>query len=475
MNKNFLFLIGLFCVAAVQAQTTGEFVTVQASNQYSRPSFFKRIFLGSNYRKEWATGVKLPVFRLNNLGLVIKELGGGMQTKSLQMEDAQGRKWALRTVEKDVTPNLPKFLQGTFVEAVLQDMISAAHPYAPLTVPTLASAIGVVVPAPTFYYVPNDPALGEYRPIFAHTVCMLEQREPTPDNSETENTPDALEKLINKNSYRVMQKQVLKARLLDMLIADWDRHADQWRWGTKDSGGAKYLYAIPRDRDQAYFQSNGLLVKIARQFVLKHFVGFRSNLSKIKQLNFKSWKFDQTFMNELTKNDWKETIAYVQNNLTDNVISDAVKKLPPEIYPINGPLIERKLKSRRNGLMKAGLKYYDYIAQTIKVNGTDEVETFKLTGVGGNIQVQVFTKGGDKIFDRLVLASETANVELRGLGGDDQFLIEPGTNSSIKVNIYGGTGTDVYNLKGKSKAAVTDFKSEQNQLKNTAGAKVVLQ
>ena len=464
----------MFCGTSITAQTNDEFVTVQASNQYSDPSFFKRVVLGSNYRKEWETQVKLPVFRITKLGLVIKELGGGMQTKSLQMEDAQGKKWALRTVEKDVTPNLPKSLQGTFVEAVLQDMISAAHPYAPLTVPTLASAIGVVVPNPKFYYVPDDPALGEYRSLFAHTVCMLEEREPTPDNSETENTPDALEKFVEKNSNRVMQKQVLKARLLDMLIADWDRHADQWRWGIKDSAGAKFFYAIPRDRDQAYFQSNGLLVKIARQFVLKHFVGFRDNLLKIKHLNFKSWKFDQTFINDLTKDEWRETITEVQNNLTDNVIDNAVKKLPPEVYPINGPLITSKLKSRRNELMEAALKYYDYISHTVSVNGSDETEIFKLSGVGDNLLVQVFANDGTKIFDRLILRDETKAVELIGLGDNDQFLILPNTRSSIKINIHGGTGEDIYDLQGKTKNTIKDFKAEKNQVKNRGGAKMHL-
>lgn len=475
MNKNFLFLISLSGVITVSAQKTEEFVTVQASNQYSHPSFFKRLILGSNYRKEWETAVKLPVFQLNKLGLVIKELGGGMQTKSLQMEDAKGKEWVLRTVEKEVTPNLPKPLQGTFVEDVLQDMISAAHPYAPLTIPALASAIGIVVPSPTFYYVPDDPALGEHRALFAHTVCMLEEREPTLDNSDTHNTLDALEKLVEKNSNRIMQKQVLKARLLDMLIADWDRHADQWRWGVKDSSGAKYFYAIPRDRDQAYFHSNGLLVKIARQFVLKHFVGFRDNLSKIKQLNFKSWNFDKTFINDLTKDEWKEVISEVQNSLTDNVIDNAVKKLPAEIYPLNGPLIANKLKNRRNELMQAGLKYYDYITHTITVNGTDEKELFNVKGSGENLQVQVFTKAGAKIFDRLVLPHETKVLELVGLGSNDEFIIEPSANSSIKLHLHGGTGEDIYDLQGKTKSSITDFKSEQNHIKKRGGAKITLE
>jgi hypothetical protein len=304
---------------------------------------------------------------------------------------------------------------------------------------------------------------------------MLEQREPTPDNSETENTADALEELIEENTNLVLQKQVLKARLLDMLIADWDRHADQWRWGMKDSAGARWYYAIPRDRDQAYFQSNGLLVKLARKVSLRHLVGFRHNLSKIKQLNFKSWKFDQTFINDLDREQWIETISEVQNRLTDNVIEEAIKKLPPEVYPISGAQIISKLKNRRNQLMDAALKYYDYISRSVTFTGTDQSETYKVSSKGDNLIVEVYaTKDGRLLHQRSVNKKETKTVEFIGLGGNDHFIIDEGTDSRIKINIQGGTGADIYDLKGKIKTSVLDFKAEANEFKNTGWANLSL-
>ncbi len=60
---------------------------------------------------------------------------------------------------------------------------------------------------------------------------------------------------------RWTQEAVLRARLLDMLIADWDRHFDQWRWATRDTGQGKLYIPIPRDRDQAFFYSDGLILK----------------------------------------------------------------------------------------------------------------------------------------------------------------------------------------------------------------------
>src|SRR3712207_5898989 len=88
-------------------------VTAPTSLKYSDPSVFQQFFLGTNYRAVWSTPVKAPVLRLSQTGLTIEELGGGQQTKSLQLADKEGREWALRSVDKDVTFALPKLLRHT--------------------------------------------------------------------------------------------------------------------------------------------------------------------------------------------------------------------------------------------------------------------------------------------------------------------------------------------------------------------------
>ena len=37
-----------------------------------------------------------------------------------------------------------------------------------------------------------------------------------------------------------------------MLIGDWDRHQDQWRWIEFKENGKKVYRPMPRDRDQAF-------------------------------------------------------------------------------------------------------------------------------------------------------------------------------------------------------------------------------
>lgn len=468
-----IFVSGIgFCFSQKLSTDT---VVKPASLKYSHTSFLGRLLTGTNYRKEWATPVAMPVFRLNDLGFTIKELGGGMQTKSLHLLDRNKNEWALRSVDKEVEEALPKGIRNRIVINFVQDQVSAAHPYAPLVVDQLAKSTNIIAARPKLYFVADDKSLGAYREIFANTVCFLEQREPTPDNSETENTEKVMEEIIEENDHLVLQEKVLQARLLDMLVGDWDRHTDQWRWGVVDSGQAKYYYAIPRDRDQAFFMTNGLVPKFIKIFAMKHINGFKTESKGLKNLNFKSWQFDKTFLNELDRESWERNIKIFQSKLTDEVIDRAVQKLPPEIYGIDGRQIEQKLKSRRNSLLKNALKYYEFISGTVSIFGTEEKEIFEIKG-DKQIMVSVYRAGKNqkpsvKIYEREFRPDNTGYIYLDGLGGDDSFFIKKNTSSKIRIKISGGKGNDVYDLKGNVKAKVYDSVAENNKINSRSHAR----
>ncbi len=190
--------------------------------EYNKASGVKRFLFGDNYRQEWATPVDFKVFNISKEkgGFKIKSLGGGKQTKSLRLEDKSGKEWVLRTINKDPEKAIPENLRGSVAQDIAQDMISASHPYAALAIPDFAKTVHVIAASPTYYFVPDDPAFGIYREKFANTICMLEEREPTPDGSETKSTAKLISKLYEDNDNRIDQQEVLRARLLDMLIAE---------------------------------------------------------------------------------------------------------------------------------------------------------------------------------------------------------------------------------------------------------------
>jgi hypothetical protein len=251
-----------------------------------------------------------------------------------------------------------------------------------------------------------------------------------------------------------------------MLVADWDRHADQWRWGTIDTEKAKYYYAIPRDRDQAFFHFNGLLPKLIRLFTMKHVNWFKDESRGLKHLNRKSWSFDKTFLNELDAGMWRRIIKDFQAKVSDSVIEKSVRRLPPEIFAISGNDLQEKLKSRRNTLLENAMKYYRFISGIVHVTGTEENESFVVGEANGSLTVKVFRykdgKQGAKIYERSFDPKETGVIYLNGLDGKDHFVIEESAASKIKFKIDGGKGSDTYDLKGKIKTEVTDSADEKN-------------
>jgi hypothetical protein len=447
-------------------------VLISASDKYKHFSEFKRFFLGNNYRREWNEPIRLKVFNIRKEqgGFKIKSLGGGKQTKSLRIEDVNGKEWVLRTIDKDPEKALPENFRGTIGQSIVSDMISASNPYAPFVVPVLAKAAGVPAAAPKFFFVPDDPAFGKYQKLFANSVVMLEDRDPV-IGADTKSTTKIINKMLEDNDHHVDQKAVLRARLLDMLIGDWDRHADQWKWGTTDTGKGKLYYPVPKDRDQAFFNSNGLLVKYLARNQMPFLQGFTKNIKDIKGLNYVARDFDRFFLNGISKKEWKQVADSFALSITDNVIDEAVKEFPPEIQPFDNVDIAEKLKKRRNKIAKKSLKYYAFLAKNVTITGSNEMEYFHLQNDSGNVKLTVFKKdektdSSTIMYKRIFKAKETNELVLYGLNGDDKFEIDKDVKSAIKLRIVGGKGKDTFNIKGNIRNTLYDLTTEKNVILN---------
>ena len=142
--------------------------------------------------------------------------------------------------------------------------MSAQHPYGALVVPKLADAAGVFHTNPELVYIPNTPYLRQYTDEFGNTLALLEE---DPDENHEDvaslgnatnlvGTDKVLSELKDDNDNEVDEQEFVRARLLDMLIGDWDRHEGQWRWveEKKKNDKGKLYTPVPEDRDMAFFK-----------------------------------------------------------------------------------------------------------------------------------------------------------------------------------------------------------------------------
>lgn len=448
-----LFTINKQAAAAVDTVFSPLPPTVSvAANPRLEQKGFRTVLTGHNYRPEWTTPITVPVLDVNTEqgGLKPVRLGGGKQTRSLRLEDKNGHEWALRSIEKFPEAAIPPDLRQTFAKDIVEQGISASYPYAALSYGPLAAAAGVPEIRRKLVYVPNDKRLGRFNTSFSNVLAVLEEREPV-GVKKSYNTEDLVFRLFKDNDDHVLQQRVLQARLLDMFIMDFDRHEDQWRWATEDTGKGKLYYPIPRDHDQAFFVNQGLVPFLARKpWFLPEVQGFKAHADNIKTFNRVARNFDRFFLNELSEEQWMTQADAFLKLMTDSVIENALRQQPVEIRGENMEKIIATLKKRRQYFRDEMRTYYRFLAREVNVVGSNDREEFRVQRLNDgkvHLVVRGLSKDGSlksTMYERTFDPKDTKEINLYGLSDDDHFIFEGEGKGGIKVRAIGGPGADSF-------------------------------
>ncbi len=463
-------------------------ITIAASQRYETERKLKMKMLGQNYRKDWATPIKVSVFDIarEKGGLKILKRGGGQQTRSLRLKAKDGKQYVLRSVEKYTEKAIPPGLEGTFAAKIVQDGISESYPFAALAIPKMAKAVGVYHTNPKIVYIPDDPRFGIYQDGFKNELFLFEER-PDGNVSDMDNfgnsenvlgTDKLLEKRFKNSDLQIDETAVLRARLFDIFLNDWDRHDDQWRWATFKIDGKTIARPIPRDRDQAFFFSDGKIPwLIRRKWAMPKFQSFDSIVENVVGLGFNARYFDRNFLQSKDRSDWIEMAKDVKNKLSDEVIREAVKDLPKEVYAISGNEIIQKLKSRRDQLPLLAEEFYEFLAKEVNVVGTNDDESFEINWIeNGQLKVEshrISKKGNIKelLYRRIFSKDETKEVRIFGLGGKDRFEVNGNKENGVKLRIIGGKGKDKFKLDDTGKQNLIVYDKRKTSIKGNGAYK----
>jgi hypothetical protein len=436
-------------------------ITVAINPGYDKHNGFHNWLLGKHYRKEWATPVLFPVLDMATAkgGLMPYKVGGGKQTSSLKVRNEAGHNFTLRGIDKDPEAVLPEALRTGLAKDILQDQISAQHPYASFVIPPLASAAGILHTNPVPVYIPQDPLLGQYYDRFSNMPAALEE-DAKDDQSNVASLANAtnlvgtekvMERLLEDNDNKVDAVAFARSRLFDMWIGDWDRHEDQWRWAEKkDKDGDRTFTAVPEDRDIAFFKGDGALPwLISRRFAIRNFQNFGDDYADYKGLNQTAMANDRVFMGGVTREQWVQQAQEMKAVLTDEVIEKAFhERWPQSIYNLHGPEIIGKLKKRRDLLPDVAAKYADVMAKIVEVRGSQKNEKFiveRLPNGNTHVTVRKINKEGQltkTLYDRVLEHDVTDELRLYGIAGNDVYDVKGEGQRGIKIRLVAGTGRD---------------------------------
>ncbi len=458
-----------------------------------KSGFYKALW-GNHYREFYSRAVNAQVVLLDTLmgGLTPLKRGGGQQSKSLRLEAKSGKQFVMRALKKSTI----KFLQanafqdtyignaldGSIIDKFLADFYTTSHPYTPFVIGDLSDAIDVFHTNPKLFYIPKQEVLGEFNADFGDELYMIEEHVGA-TQLEAKNfgnpkkilsTAEVFEEIHKTGKSSVDEPSYIRARLFDMLLGDWDRHEDQWRWAVfEKEDGSEICKPIPRDRDQAFSKYDGALIAFLTRAIpgLRKMQSYGDDLRSVKWFASSPYHLDLTFINNSGWEVWEKQAKYIQDNMTDQAIEMAFKAIPDEIKGETISDIKLKFKARRSNLIRIAKVYYTYLNKFEVVVGTQKKDEFRITRFpDGKTSIEVQRKDLD-ILNRTFSHDITKEIWIYGLDGKDTFTVDGKGDQLIPIKIIGGKKNDTYDFKNTKKVKLYDYKKKENTIVNKRSKK----
>ena len=461
-----------------------------------------KLFWGDRYRSYYGKEITANVADLTQLhgGLTVTKKGGGHQSYSLRLEDSEGREYAMRSLRKNALRFLKFKLKGiayneesyesSGVEDLTSDFFTSSHPFMQLVINPIAEATAINHASTQLYYVPKQETLGKYNDEFGDELYFIEERpsdahanyegykrtfsENEGEIKDFESTTDMLEKIKRDESYTINQRAHIRARIFDMLIGDWDRHEDQWRWAEVEKpNGDKEFQSIPRDRDGSFAKFDGIAIPLI-QLVMpdtRFWQTYDSEIKSVKWFNAEGNNLDRALFTGLDAQVWTEEAKYIQNNLTDEIIDSAFLELPKETQDETAASFKIKLKERLKNLDQFATEYGEYLDKTVAIRATnkdDHIEVFRMGDGKTRVVIKriLNNRKNELFYDRTFDKKTTNEVWIYGLNDEDVFKVYGQDGRNVFVRIIGGYGNDIYDIQNKSHLKIYDYDYEESSFQD---------
>ncbi|WP_142783828.1 metallophosphatase [Changchengzhania lutea] len=466
---------------------------IYTEEEVNKSGFYKW-FWGEHYRAVYGKKIQAPVLFLENLPHNVRAIteGGGNQSRSLRLIDDNENEFTIRELRKSGVRFIQSkikdhyvidYMDNTIAEDIVQDYYTTAQPYAQFAINELLDALDISHANPKIVYVPKQERLGRFNENYGDKLYMFEEHVGSENKDfnifgnadDIIGTKDVLHELQNDKDAKIDEESYLRARLFDMLIGDWDRHEDQWRWALHEQNDGTKLYKpIPRDRDQAFPKYDGVFPAILKTVspLARNMQTYAPDMHNVKTFNNAVYYLDKNLINRAGWEDWKKQAETIKNELTDDVIDNAFANLLEDTKGESMDNIKSILKQRRENMVSIARDYYDYFKEheiIVATNKDNNVEILRQPNGKTNITISQKDK---TIFKNTYSKEETKEIWIYGLDGDDTITVSGEGSNYIKIKIFGGEENDIYNIKNNRDVKVYDYKSKKNTF-NTSVSKML--
>lgn len=360
-------------------------VKVAASTLY-KGNFLKHTMQGTNYRLAWTTPVSVPVVFLDTLkgGMKIIKEGGGTQTHSLRLKGKDGILYSLRSIDKDPSSHVPEFAKTLGLQNIVIDGISAQHPYGAVAAASLSEIAGVLHTHPKPMFIPKQKVLDNYNEKYGDRLFLLEYETQSEVNfTPYENVVKIIEtddlqelKMTMGDRLYIDKAAMVRARLFDLLIGDWDRHSKQWGWVLQESNNGYKALPLPGDRDNAFFKIDGIIPAIISNKNVEPLV--RPFEKEIDYLPGLVYPFDVYFLRGTPEGIYINEAKNLQQAFNEENIRSALQRAwPKALFALNAEEIISKMLHRKNDLVDYAIEFRKIIEAkeplTVPLKGSEDI------------------------------------------------------------------------------------------------------
>ncbi|MGD9488573.1 MAG: BamA/TamA family outer membrane protein [Calditrichaceae bacterium] len=408
---------------------------------------------GGHWRKLWSTGIKVPVLDIKNFDGGLLPAGIDTGKTALYFKSTNGKSFKFEPIDTESRSKLAYDYRRTFASYINADQYSTAHPAAGLVTAHLLNGVGLSTPEPILIALPYHVLPDSLLIRFEGKAGLLYE---IPSDEYTGHGPnryiesyEIFEETENNHNSNVDAVSLLKHRLMDIYLGENERPVQKWKWKYDLKGASKIWRPVPSERDLAFSVQDGFFPWIITLSITP-IEGFGENYQQINNMTWTGRYLDRRFLTGIDRSLWDSVTVSIQSALTNELIENAVRKMPAEWYEKEGNRLTGMLKKRRDNLKSISEQYYRLLSEYVSIwtgNGPDYVLVNRLDDQ--KLEVTIYRKDpqsgektGETVYHRFFDGAETKELRLYLQDGDDTAIVRGNTRKNIIVRIAAGKGKD---------------------------------
>lgn len=359
--------------------------------------------------------------------------------------------------------------KNTYLGKFIGDAYTIINPYTFISANFMARQSGLGANDSYIYYVPKNSTqdtVADGTHIQGKLVSLIGL--PDPNVWTNVLTTDSLLLKIREDArYEVDLETYIRERLFDMLIGDWNKIPENWRWLGRETGDCIEYSSVVIDRNHAFTKVDGVLFRQMLNVLTLSFIeNYEDQIKDIKRINKLGFPLDMSLLSPSVESEWLKQARLLKAVLTDQVIDEAFALLPSTVRGLVSEQLKEKLKKRREDLEKVARLYYRLLQRTPVLTGTNQSDRLVVNRFSpDSMQISIYhPETGDEVFNHTYQTKETKEIWLYGLEGDDHYEVKGEARNTLPVYLISGTGDNTYDIRQSGNLRVYGYRSEKEKL-----------